>query len=187
MTTTLNAEPVQKIPAEPDVTSSKSIDPTKLGLNAAARLTGASKNTISKYAEDGTLSWELNAQGNKVFQVAELQRVFPKMKVQTGSGTGAESRREPPKNGSNDNETAVKIAVLEGEKRTLEAQLKAEREKGLLLEEIAQKAEQNATDLRQALKMLTYTPEPVAPTTTTEPQTQQTQRGFFGRLFKGNR
>jgi DNA-binding transcriptional MerR regulator len=154
----MTTEPDQEIAIEPIRTGSNSFVPMKVGINEAARLTGASKNTVAKYADDGTLSWELNAQGKRVFQVAELQRVFPNMKAQNGSQGKSVSLRDLPKNGSDQGNQAVKIAVLEGEKRTLEALLNAEKEKGRLLEEIAQKAERNADDLRQAMKMLTYQP-----------------------------
>ena len=175
MTEALSITPVQTQPEKPDETDSNSPPPYKVGLNEAARLTGASKTTILKYAEDGTLSWELNPQRKKVYEVSELQRVFPKMKVQTSADKEQVDHAEPE---VKPNDTAHKLALLEQENRFLKEKLEAESEK-------ASREAQNAQDWKNQCErmtlMLTHRPEP----TPSPAPVMEHRKGFFARLFGG--
>ena len=115
--------------------------------------------------------------GHKLFQIVELERIFGKLKSpetdEIGSIDDEKDHLAPHEQG---NEIALKIAKLEADKQLLEALLDAEKEKGRLLE-------QNADDLRQSLKMLTYRPQT---TPAAAPKQSQQPKGFLARLFGGN-
>jgi hypothetical protein len=183
MTDALTTEPVQSETEKPEETANNSPAPYLVGLNEAARLTGASKTTILKYAEDGTLSYEFNAQKKKVYQVAELQRVFPKMKVQNGSAKEQIDHDEPKEVPDN---TAHKLELLEQENRFLKEKLEAEAEK-------ASREAQNAQDWKNQCErmtlMLTHRPEPTPvpePQATPEPQPVAAPKRKFLGIFGGN-
>ena len=182
MTAALTTEPVQTEDEKPNDTAVKSPVPFKVGLNEAARLTGASKTTILKYAEEGKLSFEFNGAQKKVYQVAELQRVFGDLKVQNGSAKGQQDQSEPEQLAEN---TAVKVAQLEGEVAKLQAVLEAEREKSRILAEVAEKAELNADHWRgqadAVTRMLTHTP---TATPEPEPPAASPKKKFLG-IFGG--
>lgn len=169
MTEALNIAPVQDEPIKPTDTTSKFPTSAKVGLNEAARLTGASKTTIIKYAEEGKVSFEFNGAGKKVYQVAELQRVFGDLKVPPSSALEQQDQIEPV-------ETALKMAVLEEKLRH------AEELSGLYMkqaEEAKQNAERWQIQAERATLMLTHRPEPAA---APEPATHPKKKflGIFG-------
>ena len=48
----------------------------KVGAQRAAELTGKSKSTVQRAMNSGKLSFELDANGRRVIDVSELERVF---------------------------------------------------------------------------------------------------------------
>jgi DNA-binding transcriptional MerR regulator len=153
-----------------------------VGHSLALKLTGSNPATLHRYTKAGKLSYDKDENGHKIYQVAELERVFQKLKpMETSDNVSNEGEREQLKTTEADFENALKIANLESENRKLEILLEAEREKGRLLE-------RNADDLRQAMKMLTYRPEPVPqPTAQTQPIAEpaaQPKKKFLG-IFGG--
>jgi hypothetical protein len=171
-----------------------------LGLNDAVRLSGVSKPTFLKYVGRGKLSPILNEQGRKLYQVVDIQRVFP-----SGGKATSQVKREvdPSLLANSEGLTAVDLALLKAENQRLREKLEAEQEKARLLVQIADDAKQNAEDWKQQAErvalMLTHrpelvpTPEPEPPTPAqpqTTPQSQtapEPKKGFFGRLFGGNK
>ncbi len=149
-----------------------------VGHSLALKLTGSSPATLYRYTKAGKLSYDKDENGHKIYQVAELERVFQKLKsMETVDNVSDEGEREQLKTSQDDHENALKIANLENENRKLEILLEAEREKGRLLE-------RNADDLRQAMKMLTYRPEPTSTPSPSEaqpaPQSKKRFLGIFG-------
>jgi hypothetical protein len=181
-----NPEPVQENSIEPMNTSANFAAPAKVGLNQAARLTGASKNTIIKYSEDGTLSYELNAQNRKVYQVAELQRVFPNMKVLYGSVTSSLNRREPAKSGSDQSNNTQELDRLRTELHQKEIELATEREKSRLLTQIAESKQEEAEKWhKQAERLSLMLPAPEAQKAPEPVPEPEKPKGFFSRIFGG--
>lgn len=187
-------EPVNPLPAEntgdlPTLTENKSgATGAFLGLNEAVRLSGVSKPTFLKYVEKGRISAILNEQGRKVYQVVDVQRVFPNGATATSQGNG---KVDPSLHGKIDGLTAVEATLLKAENERLKEKLEAEQDKGRLLVQIADDAKQNAEKWQQqaerATLMLTHRTEPAAATAPLQQHPQPEPRGFFGRLFKGNR
>jgi hypothetical protein len=66
--------------------ANQSQPPGTVGLNQAARLTGKNKAVLHRDADRGVLSYETNDKGHRVFQVAELGRVYG-LKPVTGEET----------------------------------------------------------------------------------------------------
>jgi len=176
----LSTEPVQTETEKPKDTAQNSPVPFKVGLNEAARLTGASKTTILKYAEEGKLSFEFNGAQKKVYQVAELQRVFGELKVQNGAAKEQQDQIEPQEQ---DTETALKVALLEEKLRHAE-------ELSQLFKQQAERAEREAEKWQQqaerATLMLTHRPEPT-PTPEAQTAPQEPERKSRFRIFGGNR
>jgi hypothetical protein len=157
-----------------------------VGLNEAKRLTGKSKDTILRHAEKGTISWMLNDQKRKVYQVVDLERVFGFTTTPTSRDEGASNQ-----NDQHDQEepTAVELAVLREKLRHAEEMTR-------VYQDQAQRAEREAEDWKQqaaqAMRMLTYQPQPVendqndqpqpAPKLEPEPMPQPKKRflGIFG-------
>lgn len=81
----------------------------KYTLNAAAKLSGRAKSTISKAIKDGRLSAEKNEKGGFEIDGSELSRVFP---------FPVENQSQSPQPNSNN----------EHENKVLEIELKAERQ-----------------------------------------------------------
>lgn len=106
----------------------------RVGLTQAAKLAGKDPSTITRAAQTGKLSYHQDADGNRVFDVAELERVFGTLKV-PGQG---EAASEPPAAPAGD-QAAAAIAAAQ-----LEA---AEREKQLLREQLRM-LERQVEDLR---------------------------------------
>ena len=173
MNTETTTDPAQKSSNDLSNTAQKMTEPARVGLNAAARMTGASKNTIIKYAEEGKLSFEFNGAQKKVYQVAELQRVFGNLKVQSSSEVDQQNQDEPHEIPA---KTTLEVAVLREKLRHAE-------ELNQLYIKQAEEAKENAEkwqiQAERATLMLTHRPEP-------EAATQPVQKGFLARLFGGN-
>lgn len=197
MSATVNQLPVNEEENLPNVTTEKlGATGAYVGFNEAVRLSGVSKPTFSKYIEKGKLSPILNEKGRKVYQVVDIQRVFP----EGGKATGEEKNKVNPSLPVNrGGDTTTELIKLQGEKAVLEAQLAAERDKSKLLAEIAAKAEHNADNWRiqaeRAALMFTPKAETAKPETTpqsfidaeSQPLTPEPKKGFLSRIFGGGK
>jgi hypothetical protein len=96
---------------------------TKLGLMKAAELTGKSASTIHRAMKAGRLSFEMNDHGERTVDASELFRVFPP-KV---SETASEELRD---------DTSSNIARHAMQLEKMEVELRAERTKNALLEQL---------------------------------------------------
>ena len=90
-----------------------------LPLAKAARLAGVSRATIYRMATEGKLSVSQTSRGVRVVEAAELLRVFPNARLETGETAGRQRERQT--------ETPVR-RDLEGDVRVMEVELKAARE-----------------------------------------------------------
>lgn len=70
-------------------------NPMYLTLGAAAKETGKSKGTISKYLKNGKLSYHSKDDKGYKIDPAELFRVFPKIEQETGTSERLETPSEP--------------------------------------------------------------------------------------------
>lgn len=132
----------------------------KVTFTQALQLITASKATLSRYSNDGKLSFETNEEGHKIYQVAELERVFGKLKSpETKETVSEEVQSNHLKPSEPDNETTLKLALLEQENH--------------FLREKAEHAQREAEDWKQqatrAMLMLTHQPTPAAPVAAQEP------------------
>jgi hypothetical protein len=96
---------------------------TKLGLMKAAELTGKSASTIHRAMKAGRLSFEMNDHGERTVDASELFRVFPPKVSETAS---EELRNDTPSN----------IARHAMQLEKMEVELRAERAKNALLEQL---------------------------------------------------
>jgi hypothetical protein len=96
---------------------------TKLGLMKAAELTGKSASTIHRAMKAGRLSFEMNDHGERTVDASELFRVFPPKVSETAS---EELRDDTPSN----------IARHAMQLEKMEVELRAERAKNALLEQL---------------------------------------------------
>lgn len=62
-----------------------------VGLTEAARLTGKNASTITRSRRSGKLSARADGNGNALFDVAELERVFGPLRCPDDAGTSANS------------------------------------------------------------------------------------------------
>ena len=69
-----------------------------VGINTASKLTGKNKATISRDSKAGKLSSTTNEAGHKRYQVAELERVYGRLRNpdDTSDAPGANHRNQPP-------------------------------------------------------------------------------------------
>jgi hypothetical protein len=161
MTEEVNPLPANDEPNLPILTDKK-IGATSayVGLNEGVRLSGVSKPTFLKYVEKGRFSPIINEQGRKVYQVVDIQRVFPTGAKATSQSEG---QTDPSLHKEKGGLTAVQIALLKAENERLKEKLEAEQDKARLLVQIADDAKQNAEDWKlqaeRATLMLTHRPE----------------------------
>lgn len=98
----------------------------------AAFLTGKTRQTINKFTKNGKLSFARNAEGAKVIEIAELQRVFPLVKTmadwEQAQLGGSEPARGTNASGGEGNASAVLQVELEAARRECEA-VRSERER----------------------------------------------------------
>jgi hypothetical protein len=122
-------------------------------LKVALHLTQSSKATFHRYTKSGKLGFETNDDGEKIYQIPELERVFGKLAPmepeETVSKAEEKNQLEPPPQGDN---TALEVAIL--------------REKLRHAEEIAhlyqQQAEKWQQQAERATLMLSHRPEPMS-------------------------
>src|SRR5262249_44544058 len=101
---------------EPSVTTTAGeVSPPYLayvGINEAARLTGKGKQQIYRDIKAGKLSWHIEADGKKLLQIADLDRIY-KLKNQpvTGNGTSHQNRVLPPARDGVTTQKAIESAV----------------------------------------------------------------------------
>lgn len=97
----------------------------KVGAQRAAELTGKSKSTIQRAMNSGKLSFEKNANGTKVIDVSELERVFglaPQQdETKVSASVEVELKRAAEMIESERNKMRVKM--LEEQVNSLETQL----------------------------------------------------------------
>jgi hypothetical protein len=96
---------------------------SKVGLMKAAELTGKSASTIHRAMKAGRLSFDMNEHGERVVDASELFRVFPPKASEEAS---EELRDEMPRNVARHNTQLAKTEV----------ELRAEREKNAMLEQL---------------------------------------------------
>jgi hypothetical protein len=190
----MTTEPVAEDRIETIPTSAKN-EPTAvtitaagayIGLNEAKRRTGKSKDTILRHAEKGTISTILNEQGRKVYQVVDLERVFGFPTSATSLDERSSNQNDQP---DQDDTTVVELAVLREKLRHTE-------ELNRVYQEQAQRAEREAEDWKkqaaQAMRMLTYQPQPVVQDQINQPEPaikteiQPPKRKFLG-FFGGGK
>jgi hypothetical protein len=110
----------------------------KLGLQAAAELTGRSRSTIHRAMNQGRLSYERDESGARLVETAELLRVFGE---------------SPPEDAGNRASNGERHAMRNVE---LRAKLELERSKNALLEErITELKEERDRWREQATRLLT--------------------------------
>jgi hypothetical protein len=104
----------------------------QVGLTDAAKLTGKDNSTITRAANKGRLSFTTDASGNRLFDVAELERVFGPLK----SPDEEEPIAAAPDNGrllaTVERAHETEVLLLKEHIRLLQAQvddLKADRER----------------------------------------------------------
>ena len=107
----------------------------QVGLKQAAALTGKNQSTIHRAMKSGRLSYTVSEAGERMIDVAELQRVFPFNQAEEGD---AIARKHGVELQSNDTQ------VLE-----LRAQLQIEQAKTAMLQERITEKNTALSDLRE--------------------------------------
>ena len=162
-----NAETAAEVSKKPRESHVFNHGTGKVTFVQALKLITASRATLSRYTRDGKISFETDANGNKLYQAVELERVFGKLLApetgETVSEVEGEDHEEPQQP---DHETALRLALLE-------------QENGFLRER-AQRAEDEAESWKQQAERATLilTDQRAQPATTPK-------RGIFGAIFGG--
>ena len=126
-------------------------------LNAAAKLSGRAKSTISKAIKDGRLSAERNEKGGFKIDGSELSRVFP---------FPVENRTTVPQTNTTN----------EHENKVLEVELKVERQMRERLEAEIEDLKTQRDKWQDQAQMLLLSNQ-------SQPEVQRERRGFLG-LFR---
>lgn len=160
-------------------------EPHLVGINEAARLTGKNKATISRDTKSGKLSATSSDTGSKRYQVAELERVYGKLRnPDTGYAPGADHRNQPEEKTS---ETILLPEVLKAKDQVIELLQKQ-------VEDLRHERDNWRETANQALRALpapapapaetivSTTPAPVQAPVTAPPE----KRGFWSFLRKAS-
>lgn len=114
---------------------------TKVGLMKAAELTGKSASTIHRALKAGRLSFEINDHGERSVDASELFRVFPPK----ASGEPSEALRD---------EMPSHIARHDTQLAKMEVELRAERERNAILEQLLNEMRQERQAERREKEQL---------------------------------
>lgn len=97
----------------------------KVGAQRAADLTGRSKSTIQRAMNTGKISYEVNANGNKVIDVSELERVFglAPQSDETKVSASVEAELKRAAEMIEVERTKMRVKMLEEQVNSLETQL----------------------------------------------------------------
>lgn len=98
----------------------------KVGAQRAAELTGRSKSTVQRAMNSGKLSFEIDANGRRLIDASELDRVFGLLPQ--GSATGAAPQESSPQSELQRAADMLEIERLKMRVRGLEEQLEITRE-----------------------------------------------------------
>jgi hypothetical protein len=172
------------------------IDATRLTRRRAEKVAGVSRATLARYVADGRLSAGKDGNGHNVYDAAELHRVFPdsfdleRLEADETDETPASDRPvSPPETG----EQATRLAVLEVEKRHLEAdrdRLREEAER--LRRELGEERGRRESERAEFMALLRQKEETVRLLTDQRQQAEQARqaaeaaakpRGFWARMF----
>lgn len=134
---------------------------SQVTIAQAAFLTGKARQTINKFTTRGDLSFSRNAEGAKVIDVSELQRVFPlvrKIEDLDRADLAEEGARPiPAKTGGSEELTVIKVRLESAERERDMLVAERERERRQLQEQIEnlQNSLANAQEQGKALLALT--------------------------------
>ncbi|RYF34964.1 MAG: hypothetical protein EOO38_29170 [Cytophagaceae bacterium] len=148
---------------------------TKVSLNAAAKLAGVSKSTISKAIKSGLLSYSERTSAGYQIELSELSRVYPAT-VSNISEPVANQFSEPVANAS-DLAHANQLLM-----QRIEAAEERQRRTDATLDDIREDRDRWR---QQATALLTdQRPQPTSQEDALLPANRQ-PRGFWSRLFSG--
>lgn len=128
---------------------------THLSLSQAAKETGKSKGTISKYLKNGKLSYVSKDESGYKIDPAELFRVFPKVNAETATNEQSETAEKPPVN------SALQARLEVTEERLTDAQA--------TIEDLRARLDASETERRAQTERLLPAP--------------QERRGWLQRVF----
>ncbi len=100
----------------------------KVGAQRAAELTGRSKSTVQRAMNSGKLSFEIDANGRRLIDASELDRVFGLLPQGAGSASGAASQETSSQSELQRAADMLEIERLKMRVRGLEEQLELTRE-----------------------------------------------------------
>lgn len=160
----------------------------ELNLSEAAKAAGVNRSTIYRKVKKGEISSTLDASGNPLIHVAELQRVYPKLTLATGDALGQMPQVPHDATGQMPHATGQ----LHADNRVLQVQLEAkDRETEDLRRQLREEKERHEETraekarfldmLEEAQKRIPALPAPAEQPTVEEPQPKQT---LWNRLFR---
>lgn len=100
----------------------------KVGAQRAAELTGRSKSTVQRAMNSGKLSFEIDANGRRLIDASELDRVFGLLPQGAGASSGAASQETSSQAELQRAADMLEIERLKMRVRGLEEQLEMTRE-----------------------------------------------------------
>ena len=126
----------------------------RLSISQAAKIYGKDRKTISRHIDEGKLSCEVNAQGHKLIDMAELVREYGEPKRNPALASVGRNGALPQRNASDAPvPLEYKISVLEEKNKALDEQLKREREEYRVDQEERRDREK---ELREIIKTQTH-------------------------------
>ena len=171
---------------------------TQLTRRQAEKVAGVSRATLARYVADGRLSVRKDGNGYNVYDAAELHRVFPdsfdlkRLETdETGETRASAGLVSPPETG----ERHTRFAVLEVEKRHLEADRERLREEAeRLRRELREERDKREREREAFMALLRQKEETLRLLTNQRQQAEQARqsagaptrlRGFWARVFGG--
>lgn len=95
----------------------------KVGAQRAAELTGKSKSTVQRAMNNGKLSYELDANGRRVIDVSELERVFGLRQAGSSAPSSVEQELEKASTMLEMERAQMRIKMLEQQLQTAQDQI----------------------------------------------------------------
>lgn len=152
---------------------------SKVSLNAAAKLAGVSKSTISKALKSGVLSYAERTSAGYQIEMSELSRVYPNVATNTSEPVAIQSSR--PIENTSDLAYANKLLT-----QRLEAAEEQQRRADAVLQDVREDRDrwrQQATALLADQRSQTVLQDGVGEGDSVPDRQIQ---GFWSRLFKGS-
>lgn len=158
----------------------------KLNHTQAAKAAGISRKTLYNHVEKGKVSQGKDEDGNPVYDVSELIRVYPDFTLEVtdrlqGKGVHSIQIETPLTQLSDTPNSTVELDILKLKFEHMERERDIEKERREKSEQLHERAEDRITELTEVVKKQTYMLS--APLEAAKPEQKTDSKGFWGRVL----